>query len=105
MYYVLNVVVITQVYKLFKTHPTLHLKCFIVCKLYLNKNEFKKDLAQITEWSAIHSPENFREIVANHGRFSTTFSVNICTKTSAENVKCMSIKMSALEEKSNFWET
>lgn len=49
--------------------------------------------------------ENSGEILAQHGIFPTTCSVNICTKTSVTECKMYtkSIRMSALGEKSNVW--
>lgn len=43
IFYPLSWVVDTQVYKIVKTHPTVHLSSvhFIVYKLYLSKNSFQ----------------------------------------------------------------
>lgn len=71
----------------------------------LQQNLFKKDLVQIIKWSISHALENSGEILAQHGIFPTTCSVNICTKTSVTECKMYtkSIRMSALGDKSNVW--
>lgn len=44
MYYIMSTVAVTWLYTFVKTHQIVHLKLvsFIVCKLYLNRTDYKK---------------------------------------------------------------
>ena len=56
MFYILIVVVLTQLYVFFRIHKTVHQKRvnFTICKLYLKKPDLKKEGARKAKYRTIY---------------------------------------------------